>query len=136
MGFFSNSREIIRGLFKPGQPTVMGRAVQGTAVNITAPRDKIVSEEDTVMGRNKQTQTREQSLEAVVSPQLVISPAFKLVVILVFVLILFCGTAALLLSIFGDPRNAALKSTSSVMSNAFTASVGAIIGLIGGKAVV
>jgi hypothetical protein len=53
----------------------------------------------------------------------------------VFVLILLLLAAMILLAVYGDPKNSVLQSASSVITSAFTASIGAILGLIGGKAV-
>ena len=83
------------------------------------------------MARNSGSRTRPQTIVSVTSSEMVISPAFKLVVILVFVVIILTGSATVLLSIFADSKQVALDS----MSSAFTASLGAILGLIGGKAV-
>jgi hypothetical protein len=75
-------------------------------------------------------------LDPLAPPNLVISPAFRLVVILVFVMVLLFGTATVVLAIFNEPSRPGIQPAYTIMSMLLTASVGAILGLIGGKAVV
>jgi hypothetical protein len=146
----TNVSHIVGSVFHPSRTSVI--ALEGATVDTAEPAETDTGV-DITLGRKKPSSPTSNPLrrqgrqaqprvapaikvEALASPQLVISPAFKLVVIIVFVLILLFGVATVLLAILGNPANAALQSASSVMSTALTASVGAILGLIGGKAVV
>jgi len=79
------------------------------------------------------------SVQTPVSPAVgspvVVTPTFKLIVILVFLLTLLTGAAAVAIALMSDPHNPAHANIEGVMTNAFTACVGAVLGLIGGKAV-
>jgi hypothetical protein len=140
----ANVRIILRSLFSPSQPAT---------VPITdARRDGVGIEEsdtgeDVTLGKKKSPPKKGQDSKAqagakaapqmiapLASPQLVISPAFLLVLKFVFVLILVLLSAMVLIAIFGSPTNSALQTASSIISTAFTASLGAVLGLIGGKA--
>jgi hypothetical protein len=132
-GTLANVGNIVASLLSPRQKTVVASTntyATDTGEDTTLGRKKSPAVTTTAPGR----QGKHVTVEGMASSQLVISPAFKLVVILVFVLILLSGAATVLLAIFGN--SAALQSVSSVMSTTFTASVGAILGLIGGKAAV
>jgi hypothetical protein len=142
----ANVGSILKSLSSPSGWTVV--PVSGAPREASSATESDIGE-DITLGRKKSSPERTRDLEVqprpkatkpptvepLASQQLVISPAFKLVLILVFVLIVLLLAATILLAVFGDPKNATLQSASSVISTAFTASVGAILGLIGGKAV-
>jgi hypothetical protein len=69
------------------------------------------------------------------APGLTISPAFKLVVLLIFALIILTGAALIFLGLQSTQAYPKLESVSNLIGAAFTGSVGAFLGLIGGKAI-
>jgi hypothetical protein len=127
-GTISNIGYILRSVVSPPEDAVSSHT---TEVELPAGR------EDFTMGtrRGKAKPAGRAGLEPLASPDLAISPAFRLVVILVFILILVFGAATVLLAIYGDPSKSAIQSAYTAMSTLLTASAGAILGLIGGKAV-
>jgi hypothetical protein len=140
----ANVGSILKSLSSPSKPTVL--PVVGAARSDPTATESD-TDEDITLGRRKSSPEKTGEvpsrpkaapppvLPPLASPQLVISPAFKLVLIFVFVLILLLLAAMILLAVYGDPKNSVLQSASSVITSAFTASIGAILGLIGGKAV-
>lgn len=115
MGTLSNLGRIVQSIFRPGRRTVITLAPPSAEDDISTEAAS-ETDEDITLGRKKarvpgkaepkgkQTRRQAPKVEALALPQLVISPAFKLVVILVFVLILLSGAATVLLPIFGDPK--------------------------------
>jgi len=141
----ANVMPILKSLLSPRRPTTISlengtdrpNAAQTTDyVDLTLGGRKSIATSGTSAGSVKRAQRNANAsqLESLAASQLVISPAFKLVVILVAVLIVLSGLAMILIAIFGNPTNQALQSVLSVMNTTFTASVGAVLGLIGGKA--
>jgi hypothetical protein len=143
----ANVMPIVRSLLNPRQPTTVNLESgtdRSSSAEIADYVDLTLGGRKTVVGTSGSSEGSEKSvrrtgasgssLESLAASQLVISPAFKLVVILVAVLIALSGVAMTLIAIFGNPKNQALQSVLSIMSTAFTASVGAVLGLIGGKA--
>jgi hypothetical protein len=86
-------------------------------------------------GLSSREKGRPNDLAPLAPPNLLISPAFKLVVWLVFAVIVLCGASMILLAINSRPENEALAAASNAMSTAFTASLGALLGLLGGKSI-
>ena len=137
----ANIGEILKSLSSPRRSTIIGPTESDSAhadgsdsgEDITLAQKKAPSGKTGTSGPG--SRSKGSAIDALASRQLVISPAFKLVVILVFSLIILLAGAAVLIALFGNPNNPTLTSTANVLSTAFTASVGAILGLIGGKAV-
>jgi hypothetical protein len=63
-----------------------------------------------------------------------LSSTFRLLVVLNFILIVLLGAGVFYLAIWGDPARPAVQTLFTTASNLLTGSVGAFVGLIGGKA--
>jgi polyferredoxin len=129
---FTNLGQVVSSLLQPLRPTAVSLR------EISSSRKEEAGAVDKTLGPSKAGGTKASNKAAgriteLTSRDHVISPAFKLIVWLVFLLIIVLLVALILLSVHGDPQNEDLRDTLGTMRAALTASIGAILGLIGGK---
>jgi hypothetical protein len=121
--------KVLSSLLEPKSTTI----VPGTAAASSKQLD--TGEYRTLKKKAGETTTTSEkaSLPPLAASDLVISPAFKLVVWLVFFLIVLTGAALVFLAL--QPSNSNLQTVMNLIGAAFSAAVGALLGLIGGKAI-
>jgi len=125
----SQFQNVLGSLLEPRSTTIVPGAV-------TASRQPAPIESKT-LGKDKETTGQDEApappLPPLATPDLVISPAFKLVVWLVFALIVLSGAALVYMAL--QPTSDPLKTVMNLIGSAFTGAVGALLGLIGGKSI-
>jgi hypothetical protein len=138
---------ILKSLLAPGKKTI----VSSSGVTHVDPREaeQVHSAEvarngsdqdeyptlgkDSAPRKRQSAPARPAQLPALTSPDLVISPAFKLIVWLVFALIILSALALVFLAL--QPVTSSLQMVMNLIGAAFSGAVGALLGLIGGKAI-
>jgi hypothetical protein len=130
-GVLTNLKRVLQSLGNPRKVTVITTEPDATVI-LGAGSDETRRERSAPRARKP---AEKQVISPLAPPHLVISPAFKLVVWLVFVLIIASGATMIVLAVVWRPENVALATASNAMSTAFIASLGALLGLVGGKAI-
>jgi hypothetical protein len=120
---------VLHSLFEPGITTI--------TVGTPAASSRQTDEEYLTLNKKATDGTKPSGkkapLPALATPDVVISPAFKLVVWLVFALIVLTAAALVFLAL--QPSNSNLQTVMNLIGAAFSGAVGALLGLIGGKAI-
>lgn len=134
-----NLGAILKSLFAPGEPTLVGVGETtrgrptGVAQGNSGDDEYLVLKKDSAGQKGRTASDKPVELPALAAPGLVISPAFKLVVWLVFALIILSAAALMFLAL--QPVTSSLQTVMNLIGAAFSGAVGALLGLIGGKAI-
>ena len=125
-GVFANAGYILKSLAHPAEETV---------ISVSEMRPSRETGIDETLRTGSKGKAGATAVSPLAKADMVISPAFKFVVLVVVGLVLVLILSLVLIGIFGNSANEQLKALSSVMTTLLTGSFGTILGLIGGKSV-
>jgi hypothetical protein len=126
---------ILRSLGQPRMPTIIGPGGTQSSGDFSGNAD---DELDETLGPRKRPRDTQSGrgrarIDPLAKADLVISPAFKFLLLIVVALIAAFLVLLTLIALFGDPANASLQTLSNTLTTLLTAAVGAVLGLLGGK---